>query len=128
MLKKSLFDLTTTYFYDLCCDLTHASTRLSERMLPRVHQPSPSPGASDAHIIVRERDLAAITELGWPAVLDIEGEADLNVVPFAFKILQLTSLVDPKSLEKLDNLGGVEDLLRRKNESLSTIFVLKPLQ
>ena len=52
----------------------------------------------------------------------------MNVVPFAFKILQLTSLVDPKSLEKLDNMGGVEGLLRRKNESLITIFVLKPLQ
>ena len=58
---------------------------------------------------VQEGDLAAVIELGRPAVLDIE-EADLNVEPFAFKPVQLASLVDPKSLEKLDNLGGVEGL------------------
>jgi Ca2+-transporting ATPase len=44
------------------------------------------------------------------AALDIE-ETDLNAKPFAFEPRQLASLVDPKSLEKLDNLGGVDGLL-----------------
>ena len=43
--------------------------------------------------------------------LDIE-ETDFNVKPFAFKPLQLASLVGLKSLEKLEHLGGVEGLLR----------------
>jgi hypothetical protein len=42
---------------------------------------------------------------------DIE-ETDLNVKPFAFKPHQLASLIYPKSLEKLGNLGGVDGLLR----------------
>jgi len=36
----------------------------------------------------------------------------LNVEPFTFKPLQLAALVDPKSLETLETLGGVEGLLR----------------
>ncbi|KAH9021974.1 hypothetical protein EDB84DRAFT_1565120 [Lactarius hengduanensis] len=39
-------------------------------------------------------------------------QTDLNVKPFAFKPLQLASLVNPKSLENLEKLGGVEGLLR----------------
>ncbi|KAH9010887.1 hypothetical protein EDB84DRAFT_1583544 [Lactarius hengduanensis] len=39
-------------------------------------------------------------------------QADLNVKPFAFKPLQLASVVNPKSLENLEKLGGVEGLLR----------------
>ncbi|KAH9025710.1 hypothetical protein EDB83DRAFT_2526782 [Lactarius deliciosus] len=37
--------------------------------------------------------------------------ADLNVKPFAFKPLQLASLVNPKSLKNLEKLGGAEGLL-----------------
>ncbi|KAH9159735.1 calcium-translocating P-type ATPase [Lactarius sanguifluus] len=44
--------------------------------------------------------------------LDTTQEADLNVEPFAFNPLQLTSLVDSKSLENLESLGGVKGLLR----------------
>ena len=51
-------------------------------------------------------------QLTPPAVLDLKQEADLNVEPFAFKPLQLASLVDPKSLETLEGLGGVDALLR----------------
>ena len=36
----------------------------------------------------------------------------MGVHPFAFKPLQLASLVDPKSLEALEELGGVNALLR----------------
>ena len=45
-------------------------------------------------------------------MLDLKQEVDLDVHPFAFKSLQLTSLVDPKSLETLEDLGGVGALLR----------------
>ena len=51
-------------------------------------------------------------ELARPAMLDLKQEADLDVHPFAFKPLQLASLVDPKSLETLEILGGVDALLR----------------
>ncbi|KAH9021978.1 Ca-transporting ATPase [Lactarius hengduanensis] len=44
--------------------------------------------------------------------LDTTQEADLNVELFAFNPLQLASLVDSKSLENLESLGGVEGLLR----------------
>ncbi|KAH9025698.1 calcium-translocating P-type ATPase [Lactarius deliciosus] len=44
--------------------------------------------------------------------LDTTQEVDLNVEPFVFNPLQLTSLVDSKSLENLERLGGVEGLLR----------------
>jgi hypothetical protein len=49
------------------------------------------------------------------AVLDLKQEADVDVNqlnPFTFKPLQLASLVDPKSLETLEGLGGVGALLR----------------
>jgi len=51
-------------------------------------------------------------ELARPALLDLKQEADLNVEPFAFKPLQLAGLVDPKSLESLESLGGIEGLIR----------------
>jgi Ca2+-transporting ATPase len=51
-------------------------------------------------------------ELARPATLDLKQEADLDVHPFAFKPLQLASLVDPKSLETLESMGGVDALLR----------------
>ena len=51
-------------------------------------------------------------KLARPAVLDLEQEADMNVHPFTFKPLQLASLVDPKSLETLESMGGVDAILR----------------
>ncbi|KAA1476221.1 calcium-translocating P-type ATPase [Dentipellis sp. KUC8613] len=47
-----------------------------------------------------------------PAALDLEQEADFDPAPFAFKPFLLASLVDPKSLEKLEQMGGVSGLLR----------------
>jgi P-type Ca2+ transporter type 2C len=44
--------------------------------------------------------------------LDLEQEADLDVHPFAFNQLQLAGLVDSKSLEALESMGGVDPLLR----------------
>ena len=42
-------------------------------------------------------------------------KASHKVHPFAFKPLQLASLVDPKSLETLESMGGVDALLRGLN-------------
>jgi Ca2+-transporting ATPase len=44
-------------------------------------------------------------------MLDLKQEADLDVRPFAFKPLQLASLVDPKNLETLEGMGGVDALI-----------------
>ena len=86
-----------------------------KRTVQRVLRPSSSPGddiemgsdiTRDNADVKRER-----SELAPPAILDLKQEADLNVEPFSFKPLQLASLVDPKSLENLESLGGVSGLL-----------------
>jgi Ca2+-transporting ATPase len=93
-----------------------------KRTVQRVRHPSPSPSGdtdmgSDTtrNDSVQRGDNADVkrkgAELARPALLDLKQEADLNVEPFAFKPLQLASLVDPKSLENLESLGGVEGLL-----------------
>ncbi|KAH9164446.1 Ca-transporting ATPase [Lactarius sanguifluus] len=64
-----------------------------KKTVQRIRRPSPSPTA--------ETDVGSTTQ-----------EADLDVKPFAFKPLQLASLVDPKSLKDLESLGGVEGLIR----------------
>ena len=93
------------------------------KIMQRVRHPSP-PTSGDINMgagttrndSAREGDHADIrpkgAELTHPAVLDIKQEADLNVEPFVFKPLQLADLVVHKSLENLENLGGVEGLLR----------------
>ena len=86
-----------------------------KRAVHRVRRPSSSTGddiemgsdiTRDNADVNRER-----SELAPPAILDLKQEADLNVEPFSFKPLQLASLVDPKSLENLESLGGVSGLL-----------------
>ena len=54
-----------------------------------------------------------VGELARPVLdeLDLKQEAELNVKPFTFKLIQLTALVDLKSLENLEILGGVKGLL-----------------
>jgi Ca2+-transporting ATPase len=47
-----------------------------------------------------------------PAVLDFKQETDFDIHLFEFKPLQLASLVDSKSLETLENMGGVDAILR----------------
>jgi P-type Ca2+ transporter type 2C len=96
-------------------------TSFFKKTVDRVRRPSPSPS--------RETDTGSDTtrndgqkgdnadgkrkaELARPALLDLKQEADLDVHPFAFKPLQLASLVDPKSLETLEGMGGVGALLR----------------
>ncbi|KAI9449867.1 calcium-translocating P-type ATPase [Lactarius psammicola] len=64
------------------------------RTAERIPHPSPSPS--------HETDMGS----------DTTQEADLNVEPFAFRPLQLTDLIGPKSLENLESLGGVDGLLR----------------
>jgi Ca2+-transporting ATPase len=46
-----------------------------------------------------------------PESLDPEKDTT-DPTPFAFKPLQLASLVDPKSLESLTKLGGIDDVLK----------------
>ena len=100
-----------------------SATGFFKRTVQRVRHPSPSPsGDTDVGSDTTRNDSAQRgdntdvkrkgTELARPALLDLKQEADLNVDPFAFKPLQLASLVDPKSLENLESLGGVEGLLR----------------
>ena len=116
-------------------------TSFFKKTVDRVRRPSPSPS--------RETDVGSDTtrndgqkgdnadgkrkgaELARPAMLDLKQEADLDVHPFTFKPLQLASLVDPKSLETLETMGGVDALLRglgtHHNHGLSTTESGSPL-
>ena len=85
----------------------------------RVRRPSPSPsretetGSDTTRSDGQRRDSKRKgAELARPVMLDLKQEADLDVHPFSFKPLQLASLVDPKSLEVLESMGGVNTLLR----------------
>lgn len=105
-----------------------------KKTLHRVRRPSPSPtGESDTNSDTTRNDgskgdSADVNrngpQLARPATLDLKQEADLDARPFSFKPLQLASLVDPKSLETLETMGGIEGLLRglgtRPNHGLST--------
>ena len=92
------------------------------RSFYRVRRPSPSPsGETDTGSDIMRHDgqrgdnadvKRKETQLARSAVLDLKQEADLNVHPSAFKLLQLASLVDPKDLETLEGMGGVDTLLR----------------
>ncbi|KAH9025496.1 calcium-translocating P-type ATPase [Lactarius pseudohatsudake] len=77
----------------------------SKRNVQRVRHPSPS-DTDMGPDTTRSGDNAP------PALLNLKQDADLYVEPFAFKPLQLVGLVDPKSLENLESLGGVEGLIR----------------
>ena len=94
-------------------------TSFFRRSVHRVRRPSPSPSDTGSDITrhdgqkgdnsdVKRKE----TQLARPAVLDLKQEADLDVHPFSFKPLQLASLVDPKNLETLEGMGGVDALLR----------------
>ena len=92
-----------------------------KKTLHRVRRPSPSPtGETDTNSETTRNegqrgDSTDVkrngAQLARPAVLDLKQEADLDVQPFGFKPLQLASLVDPKSLETLESIGGVDTLL-----------------
>ena len=94
-------------------------TSFFRKTVHRVRRSSPSPsdtGSDTTRNDGQKGDNADVkrkgAELARPVVLDLKQEADLDVHPFAFKPLQLASLVDPKSLEALEELGGVNALLR----------------
>jgi Ca2+-transporting ATPase len=63
-------------------------------------------------------------------VLDLTQETDFDIHPFGFKPLRLASLVDSKSLETLENMGGVDAILRglgtQPTYGLSTKLALPP--
>ncbi|KAN0138924.1 calcium-translocating P-type ATPase [Lactarius tabidus] len=114
----------TNAHIDIASDIPRPSSSASffKRTAQRVRHPSPSPsGDTDMgsnttqHDSVQRGDNADVNrkgdELVRPAVLVLKQEADLNLKPFSFKPLQLAGLVDPKSLESLESLGGVEGLL-----------------
>jgi Ca2+-transporting ATPase len=92
------------------------------KTLHRVRRGSPSPsgetdtGSDTTRSETQKGDSADVKrkgpEIARPPLLDLKQEADLDVHPFAFKPLQLASLVDPKSLEALEGMGGVDALLR----------------
>ena len=107
----------TNTHIDAVPDTSHPSTPAAffKRTAQRVRHPSPYPSDNfemgsditrDCTDVNRER-----AKLAHPAVLDLKQEADLNVEPFSFMPLQLASLVDSKSLEGLEGLGGVSVLL-----------------
>ncbi|KAH9015966.1 calcium-translocating P-type ATPase [Lactarius deliciosus] len=79
-----------------------------KRTVQHVRHPSPSlSGDTDTG-----PDTTRNGDNARPALLDLKQDADLYVEPFAFKPPQLAGLVDPKSLENLESLGGVEGLIR----------------
>ena len=92
------------------------------KTLHRVRRSSPSPsGEMDTGSDMTQNDgpkgdnsdlKCKRRELARPAVLDLKQEAHMDVHPFAFKPLQLASLVDPKSLGTLESMGGVDAILR----------------
>jgi Ca2+-transporting ATPase len=100
----------------------------------RARQPSPSPsretdtGSDTTRYDGQKGDSADAMRKGAgltrPATLDLEQEVDLDVHPIAFNQLQLAGLVDSKSLEALESMGGVDPLLRglgtHPNHGLST--------
>lgn len=47
-----------------------------------------------------------------PTQVDLEQEANIDPAPFAFKPAQLAQLLDPKNIEALEAIGGVEGLLK----------------
>ncbi|TFK49949.1 calcium-translocating P-type ATPase [Heliocybe sulcata] len=49
---------------------------------------------------------------GRPGPIDASQDIEVNPEPFEFRPLQLASLVDPKSLEALEALGGAQGLMR----------------
>ena len=51
-------------------------------------------------------------ELERLAAIELEQDANKDPTPFAFKPFQLASLLDPKNIEALEDLGGVDGLLR----------------
>jgi Ca2+-transporting ATPase len=97
-------------------------TSFFKRAVHRVRQPSPShsgetgTGSGTTRNGGQKGISAGVkrkgAQLARPAVLDLKQEADLDVHPFAFRPFQLASLVDPKSLETLEGMGGVGALLR----------------
>ncbi|KAH7915645.1 Ca-transporting ATPase [Hygrophoropsis aurantiaca] len=60
----------------------------------------------------RSRSHSSDEEVGAITKLDLDQDAAIDPGPFKYKPYQLASLLDPKSLEALEALGGVSALLR----------------
>ena len=116
----SLCDLISSPITHMPATSSLQAPSSSKKTLGRIYQPSPSPGS----VIVSGSDTArddsvrkgAITELPPHLIHAVLGalisDTFLNLEPFAFEPLHLASLIDPKSLENLERLGGIEGLLR----------------
>lgn len=85
----------------------------------RNHRPSKSPdpgsdsgrdGGEDGH--GRDDDDADKDKAEKPHLVDLEQEANVDPTPFSFKPAQLAQLLDPKSIEGLEAMGGVDGLMK----------------
>lgn len=120
--------------------ISHPSSTASffRATLHRTRQPSPSPsdktytGSDATQNNGQKGDNADVMRKGAqflrPAVLDLNQEPDLDIRPFTFNPLQLASLFDPKNLETLEVMGGVDAILRalgtHPTHGLSTVLGL----
>ena len=127
---------------DVVSDVSSRSSRPARRLRKTSHRvrwsPSPSGetdmGSETTRNDGQKGDNSGVKykspELGGPEVLDLKQEADMDVHPFAFKPLQLASLIDPKSLETLECMGGVDAIFRglgtQPTYGLSTELVPPP--
>lgn len=127
-LRSAHSDLTSTLpspthtHVDTASDVGSRPSSVTSFFKKTMHRLSPSPsretvaGSDTTHNDGQRGDKSDTkrkgAELARPAMLDLKQEADLDVHPFSFKPLQLASLVDPKCLEALEDLGGTDALLR----------------
>jgi len=118
--------------------ISHPSSTASffRATLHPMRQSSPSPsdktftGSDETQDNGQKGDNADVkrnrAQLIRPAVLDLNQEPDLDVHPFAFNPLQLASLFNPRNLETLEVMGGVDAILRalgtHPTHGLSTIL------
>ncbi|KAI0303590.1 hypothetical protein B0F90DRAFT_1301070 [Multifurca ochricompacta] len=85
------------------------------------HSGAGSRPTSAAYFVKNARPFSGYKGVESPrhAALNLYEEADLNADPFLFKPLQLARLVDPKDLETLESMGGVDGLFRHLGTHLT---------
>lgn len=115
---------------------THTQYETSSVGGTTVHERSPSRSQDRQKTADAEGDADAQAAQGEPEqerpALDLEQDAEIDPRPFAYKPFHLASLVDPKSLETLTKMGGVEGLLKglgtHRKHGLSKFAIAPPEQ